>query len=287
MNNILVIGDAMLDHYTWNTIERMSPEDSSAPVLDFYSEDFRLGGCTNVAANLKSLCPKNTITVFSVLSKKIINLLNQKDINYFISPCPPETPIIKKRLINITNNKQLARLDNKMALSKESLLAYENAFKYVNLNHFNAIVVSDYNKGVINKKIVEFLHPCSQPIFIDTKKADLSIWSKLKTCYVKVNQTEYESSINSESLQNLIVTQRDKGAVWQYKDLSNNTCRKTHYPTTIIEDPEVTGCGDVFLAGLVTNFLKTNSLSDSIEYANHVAGINAKSYGTTEVKYER
>jgi bifunctional ADP-heptose synthase (sugar kinase/adenylyltransferase) len=52
---ILVIGDAILDRYIWGSIKRQSPEDSSVPVVDFVDEEYRLGGCLNVAANIKAI----------------------------------------------------------------------------------------------------------------------------------------------------------------------------------------------------------------------------------------
>ncbi len=51
---ILIIGDFMVDNYTWCDCSRISPE---APVLvaKTLKEDKRLGGAANVYANLKSL----------------------------------------------------------------------------------------------------------------------------------------------------------------------------------------------------------------------------------------
>ena len=50
--NILVLGDLMLDRYSWGTVDRISPE-APVPVLKLAREEVRLGGAGNVVMNLK------------------------------------------------------------------------------------------------------------------------------------------------------------------------------------------------------------------------------------------
>ena len=51
---ILVIGDLMLDHYSWGEVDRISPE-APIPIMRVLSEENRLGGAGNVAMNLLKL----------------------------------------------------------------------------------------------------------------------------------------------------------------------------------------------------------------------------------------
>src|SRR5437868_7844653 len=51
---VLVIGDAMLDHFIWGSVARISPE-APVPVVDFERESFMPGGAANVARNLTAL----------------------------------------------------------------------------------------------------------------------------------------------------------------------------------------------------------------------------------------
>ena len=51
---VLVVGDIMLDHYTFGTVERISPE-APVPIVRKSSEKFTLGGAGNVANNLAAL----------------------------------------------------------------------------------------------------------------------------------------------------------------------------------------------------------------------------------------
>src|SRR5437870_2185611 len=53
-SRVLVIGDVMLDHFIWGSVQRISPE-APVPVVDFSRESFMPGGAANVARNLTSL----------------------------------------------------------------------------------------------------------------------------------------------------------------------------------------------------------------------------------------
>src|SRR2546430_8192244 len=51
---VIVVGDAMLDHFIWGNVARISPE-APVPVVDFDRESFMPGGAANVARNLTAL----------------------------------------------------------------------------------------------------------------------------------------------------------------------------------------------------------------------------------------
>ena len=53
-SRVLVVGDAMLDHFVWGRVARISPE-APVPVVDFERESFIPGGAANVARNLTAL----------------------------------------------------------------------------------------------------------------------------------------------------------------------------------------------------------------------------------------
>ena len=63
---ILVIGDLMLDKYSWGEVDRISPE-APIPIMRVIREEKRLGGAGNVATNLANLGAK--VTVCGVIGK--------------------------------------------------------------------------------------------------------------------------------------------------------------------------------------------------------------------------
>jgi D-beta-D-heptose 7-phosphate kinase/D-beta-D-heptose 1-phosphate adenosyltransferase len=287
MVNVLVIGDAILDHYVYGVVSRQSPEDANIPVLDQESEDYRLGGCLNVAANIKSLAyPKVTVYLASVFSPFTGKILEQKGILCDDSclvddrrsgtVMPSSRELIKTRYINSDTQKQLLRRDNRKKYLQDDIDRYRCSLG--NLDRYDAIVISDYCKGLVNGWTLRKLQDFDGPVFIDTKKKDLSIWKDLDKAIIKINDKEFAKSSGAETLKNLIVTTGAKGCT-HYTEAG-----EVHYPTEPVEDPEVTGAGDVYLAGLVSKFLLEGDIEEAIKFANKVARISVTKKGTTEVR---
>jgi D-beta-D-heptose 7-phosphate kinase/D-beta-D-heptose 1-phosphate adenosyltransferase len=176
----------------------------------------------------------------------------------------------KHRYIDNKTGQQLIRIDEKgkaeqVDTSEESL------------NNYDAAVVSDYNKGFIEEgDIKELRQKFDGPIFVDTKKKDLS---QFDGCFVKINQYEYEQA---ECLTDeLIITYGSKKV--EYKN-------RTYLPPSV-ETHDVCGAGDTFLAGLVFKYLDTYSIDQAIKFAMQAAAITVQHRGVyaptiKEVAYE-
>jgi len=63
---ILVLGDIMLDWFIWGRVDRISPE-APVPVLEFQRENFMPGGAANVARNLAVL--KNPVRMIAPVGR--------------------------------------------------------------------------------------------------------------------------------------------------------------------------------------------------------------------------
>lgn len=284
---ILVIGDAILDRYIWGSIKRQSPEDPSIPIVDFVEEEYRLGGCLNVAANIKALSKrKNEVYVSSVLSDYTASILKEKKIFYDEivlktkeDKAPHLRELTKTRIVNSLNAKQIVRLDNRERFSESDIQRFKNKCYYHNFIDFDAIVVSDYEKGLIDDSIIKRLHNVDCPVFVDTKKKNLSIWKNIKNCYVKVNSNEFNNSVKAAELPNLIVTEGERGSSY-YKD----GLLDSFYKTDSVEDADVVGAGDCYLAGFVVAFLDNKDIGESLKFANKVASASVKKFGTTIVE---
>src|SRR5438477_9491321 len=61
--HVLVVGDVMLDRYTWGAVERISPE-APVPVVRVIHQNDQPGGAGNVAMNIASLGGKATLVGF-------------------------------------------------------------------------------------------------------------------------------------------------------------------------------------------------------------------------------
>lgn len=283
---ILVIGDSILDRYVWGMIKRQSPEDPSVPIVDFIDEEYRLGGCLNVAANIRSLSKKTTQAfVSSIISDYTASLLREKKISYDEivlktkeekKPHPRE--LVKMRIIDSMNAKQIVRLDNRKNYSDADLQRYKNKCYYQNFIDFDAIVVSDYEKGLVDDGMINKLEKVECPVFVDTKKKDLSIWSNVKNCFVKINSKEFQSSLKSQDLKNLIVTDGENGSTY-YKDGLLDSL----YKTEKVEEADVVGAGDVYLSAFVVAKLEGKEIPDCLRFANRAAALSVTKFGTCEV----
>jgi D-beta-D-heptose 7-phosphate kinase/D-beta-D-heptose 1-phosphate adenosyltransferase len=167
---------------------------------------------------------------------------------------------VKNRLIDIRSKQQLIRLD-KDIISEP--IKFETAIPV-----YDAVVISDYNKGTVTYELIEELvKEVNVPIFVDTKKTDLA---RLAGCYVKINALEKSRATSLPDSQHLIVTHGEDGAYW-------DGCI---YPAEIVGDvTDVCGAGDTFLAALVYEFLKTRHMPDAVKFANKASAVTVQHIG--------
>lgn len=238
--NILLIGDDCLDVYQYGHVERISPE-APVPVFKFSHEETKPGMAANVKENLEALGCKVTF-----LSNGI--------------SC-------KTRLIDLKSKQHIVRIDDDVQCDP---LVFATEIPKV----YDAIVVSDYNKGTISYEIVEEIRKDYKgPIFVDTKKTDLK---RFDGCFVKINELEY-SKITSETFSHkLIVTLGDKGVRY-------DNCIFGAHPVEVID---VTGAGDTFLSALTFGYLKYNNIEEAIKLAMKASSLTVQHMGVYAPKLE-
>jgi len=230
---ILLIGDACIDTYVYGTVDRISPE-APVPVFEPKYEIVKDGMAGNVAKNLEALgCT--------------VNFLHGKTSK-------------KKRIIDARSKQQLLRIDND-ELSDAITIDSE-------LPAYDAIIISDYDKGAVSYELVEDLRSRFKgPIFVDTKKTDLA---RFNGCFVKINELERKRAISLPGSKWLIVTHGDKGAVWN----------GTTLPAEVVGDvTDVTGAGDTFLAAFAYEFLIQEYVQAAVKFAIKAAGITVQHVG--------
>lgn len=171
-----VMGDAMIDEYFNVRVKKISPE-FPIPVMQSdtdKSEDFP-GGAANVAYQLKNFNAKvNLVSFTDVLAEES---LNSKGID--TTMCVNiHTNIPRKRRFYSddfpTYRWDVEQLNYGLAdLDAKCLELYETARKNVNL--FDVLVLSDYDKGVFSKHTDSLIPECPITI-VDPKSGDLDRW---------------------------------------------------------------------------------------------------------------
>jgi bifunctional ADP-heptose synthase (sugar kinase/adenylyltransferase) len=239
--NILLIGDACEDTYTYGYVDRISPE-APVPVFEPHSTIHKDGMAGNVCKNLEALgCTVNFL--HGAVSKK-------------------------NRLIDHRTKQQILRIDHD---AESQPITFETVIPPV----YDAVVISDYNKGTVSYELIEELaKEVNVPIFVDTKKTDLA---RLAGCYVKINALEKSRAISLPKIDHLIVTQGYHGATWNGWGFPAETAGDV---------TDVCGAGDTFLAALAYQFLVTNSMSDAVKFANKAAAITVQHVGVYAPRLE-
>jgi len=152
-----VLGDFMLDCYVWGSATRLSPE-AAVPVVDFVSESHVLGGAGNVAANLASLGAN--VEAFGVTgvdhSSRALRrcLAGQKIAAKGIIEDVNRETTVKTRVI--ARHQQVVRVDREKRGPIDSKLE-EGLIRSVKtaLPRLDALVISDYDKGVVTDAVAE------------------------------------------------------------------------------------------------------------------------------------
>ncbi|MCU0820877.1 MAG: PfkB family carbohydrate kinase [Spirochaetes bacterium] len=154
---ILVIGDIMVDEYIWGSVSRVSPE-APVPVVQEKKREIRPGGAFNVVNNLVALSTRPLVAGAignDECGSFILEYLRRNGIDAGGIVEFQDRPTTKKTRI-VGNNQQIVRLDLESTKQIEES-ATEKIIKYIDNNAgiISGIIISDYNKGVINKKIQE------------------------------------------------------------------------------------------------------------------------------------
>ena len=234
MKKVLVVGDSCEDVFIYGKCDRICPE---APVPVFTPVETKVNGgmSKNVFNNLASLNPS---------------------VEY--SLCTNANKITKTRYVDYKTNQMIVRVDENDKADK----FYRNTdlLRY----NYDAVVISDYNKGFLTEDDIKWLANKYPVTFLDTKK-HIGDWVKDIT-YIKINESEYNRNreyLDESFDSNLIVTLGEKGVRY------NND---VYTPNDIVDAFDLSGAGDTFLAGLVTSYKEDKDINKAILFAQECAG---------------
>jgi D-beta-D-heptose 7-phosphate kinase/D-beta-D-heptose 1-phosphate adenosyltransferase len=232
----LLIGESCVDEYHYGKCTRISPE-APVPVLDFVRKEIKDGMAANVRQNLLSF---GMDVDFKTNNPKLIK---------------------KIRYVDESSGQSLLREDIEEKIESINLSEIDN-------KNYDAIVISDYNKGLFFKRdeLLLFLKNFSGPKFVDSKSKDLSCF---EDCIIKINKSEFERAVKFPKNYELIVTQGNAGARWNNKII----------PAPKVEVFDVTGAGDVFLASMCASYLINNNIEQSIKKSIYLASKSVEHRG--------
>lgn len=295
---IVVLGDVMLDEFIWGDVSRISPE-APVPVVDVKRESTHLGGAANVLANLLSLgadgCVVGIIGNDYAADRIRLSLKekssSQRDDGLIATDGRPTT--IKTRII--AQHQMVVRADreNRTPVNGEVEQRIISVAQEA-LANAHALVISDYDKGVITRRILESVLPEAyerMPVLIDPKLRNFD-WYRPATLVTPNHHEAFrltgvdddsESPLQTAatrireilSCDAVLITRGDRGMVLFERDNP-----PVEVKTAAREVFDVTGAGDTVIATLALALAAGASMTEAALLANQTAGIVVGKLGT-------
>uniref|UniRef100_A0A7V3ZX67 D-glycero-beta-D-manno-heptose-7-phosphate kinase n=1 Tax=candidate division WOR-3 bacterium TaxID=2052148 RepID=A0A7V3ZX67_UNCW3 len=294
----IVVGDLMLDVYSFGTVERISPE-APVPIVRVERDEFRVGGAANVASNLRALGAEVMVAGLvgeDFEGEMLIDLMESKGIRVeMVGVVKGKRTIVKNRII--ARGQQLLRIDWE-DLKERGGKIRKKILENVIIQSKNAdfIIIEDYNKGFLDGFMYRtIIASSSAPVFIDPK---FEHYSSMKNAFlVKPNFEEFrkatgiakfrgnfgrsvETFRKKLNIKNLVVTKGEEGMYISNGDAIN------HIPSLRRKVFDVTGAGDMVISLLALGMCSGLSLFEASILATIGAGIEITKLGAQPVTKE-
>jgi rfaE bifunctional protein kinase chain/domain len=289
---IAVIGDVGLDVYRHGKAPRLCPE---APVPIFQEESVKKvpGLAANVAQNITSL--GGEAELITVMGDSLELLYIVDGIVSSIQD-PHRKSTVKTRFM--VGNHFLLRQDEETT----ELLHPNIEDKFIEMikirlssQKFDAIVLSDYAKGVLTPKVCEAVIQAANgvPVIVDPKpREDYHKYSgatvitpntkEAKELCLLSGNTDINGIASDLRLNGIILTQGEKGLL-VYESSTNS---EFHVKALERKVYDVCGAGDTVVAALALGLASGKSMKEAAEIANVAASIVVGKLGTSTVTLE-
>jgi rfaE bifunctional protein kinase chain/domain len=299
---IVIIGDAIADRFVHGSISRVSRE---APVFILHHQHTETlpGGAANCAMNLVALGAK--VSLISVTGNdEAGNELRAKlesggiNIDGVIASDKVQTTT-KVRILaghSHSSKQQVIRIDyeGNSLVDDEIRAALLNKLQQA-IETANAVVISDYNYGVVDARAAEVIRKCRNiPVLVDSRFRLLDFPGFTAAT---PNEEEVENLIGSqissaEQLEQaatelkqrlghraLLVTRGGEGMT-----LVKSDATPFHIPAVGAQQPvDVTGAGDTVIATFTLALASGASFADAARLANYAGGLVVMKRGTATV----
>lgn len=294
---IVVVGDAMLDVYLTGEVERISPE-APVPVVRIRERRHALGGAANVAQNVVAIgCECSLVTVMGddtsgALMRDLIGAMGIGTEALLLV----DRPTTQKTRI-VARSQQLLRVDEE----EDADITGDEARQLSGLvahavEHADALVLEDYNKGVLTHGLIEraIEAACARgiPVVVDPKFSNF--FSYRGATVFKPNRRELESALGATvqledanalplalsrlGVEHLLLTLGEQGMV-----LISRNGEVSRIPTVAREVYDVVGAGDTVTAYLAAVLAAGGSATEAAVIANVAAGIEVGKLGAATV----
>ena len=287
--NILVVGDLILDHHIFGKVERVSPE-APVPVVWANRETFACGGAANVGLNLHALGAK--VSICGVVGKddfgkRLFSLMIKSGINTSLISNNEGRPTTRKTRI-IAHNQQVVRVDWESiefltpGLNRRLISEIKK-----NIDKFDAVIVEDYGKGVINpdlaRELVAICNAKGKIVTVDPKEEHFDSYKNVTALTPNLKEAQFAVNTKAKSKDEIIllgkliikklqakallITLGEKG-MFLFTDKERH-----HIATAALEVFDVTGAGDTVISVFTLSLASGASYLEAAAISNLAAGI--------------
>jgi D-glycero-beta-D-manno-heptose-7-phosphate kinase len=300
---VAVLGDLMLDRYLWGRVDRISPE-APVPVVEVERESDSLGGGGNVAANLRALGASPVL--FGVIGAdepgtRLLQALADRGVDAASVVRDSERPTTVKTRI-VAHSQQVVRADRESRAdlagpARQALLDQLER----RLPECEALVVSDYGKGVIHPGTLEtaigLARRCGLPVCVDPKESHIDAYREVSILTPNQHEAGYVQGrriVDDASLKEVgwgLQRRLDVAAVLitrgpEGMSLFERDGRYTYLPTMAREVFDVTGAGDTVASVVALALAAGADFPTACYLSNHAAGVVVAELGTASCSPE-
>jgi rfaE bifunctional protein kinase chain/domain len=298
---VLIIGDLMIDSYTWGRVSRISPE-APVPVVNVIRRESRLGGAGNVVLNIASLGA--TAVICSVIGddapgrelQKIILDANLSTDGLIVEPGRMTT--VKERII--AGSQQVVRVDSEMEnsislSSQQALLALIKD----SMSDVDVIIFEDYDKGVLSAELIQSVISMAKenniPTVVDPKRKNFFAYQGATLFKPNLHElrdglglmpTDFDADHLAETVRKFKVSQEFTGVFVTlsergvYIDFEND---QHLIPAHIRQISDVSGAGDTVISIAACVLALGGSTEQIASLANLGGGLVCESLGVVPI----
>lgn len=298
---VLVVGDCMLDHWLWGTVHRISPE-APVPIVDIDRSTYTAGGAANVVHNLCKLgagCGIVGTVGDDESGRRLRQMLEEEGARTEALLALEGRPTTTKTRI-IAHSQQVVRADTECRdrIDNSATRALLDAASN-HLGDYDAVLFSDYNKGVLIPPLVGPLLEAARdkgvPVVAQPKPENVEMFPSVTLLAVNEREAHGATAIacdteggaeaaGREMLRRLgpdavLITRGHRGM-----SLVASTDEAHHVPALARQVYDVSGAGDTVVSVLTLCLVAGASLLEATQLANLAAAVVVQKVGTATVE---
>jgi D-beta-D-heptose 7-phosphate kinase/D-beta-D-heptose 1-phosphate adenosyltransferase len=298
-HRVLVVGDVMLDEFVWGRVSRISPE-APVPVVEVTGRSAHLGGAGNVAANVRALGGDAVLAGVvggDEAGARVRAELAARGVHdRLLDAGSARRTTLKTRIV--AHGQQVVRADqedaDELPRELEARLADQAARE---LRGASALVVSDYQKGVVTERLLRRLLRAARaarvPVLVDPKPRHFRRYRGVTVVTPNQPEAEQVTGLRLDSDARLAAAGRRMLALLGCRavlltrgehgiSLFERGKAPQHVPAVAREVFDVTGAGDSVIATLALALAAGATLGEAAVLANTAAGVVVGKLGTAQ-----